>query len=205
MIIHDVPQNTPEWEKLRAGMPTASSFPKLITSEGEPSKSMPVYANLLAAELYSDLPLNDFEGNKWTERGHELEDAAADKYEFLRNKETVKVGFVTDDDKTMGCSPDRFVYDDGMIEIKCLKTENHVAAILYHQKHKRCESKYTQQAQGQMYICQRKWVDMVFYHPSLPMLIIRQEPDKKIIDGLTSQIFKVRQMRDQTLKILKEL
>ena len=205
MITYDFEQNSPEWYAARKGIPTASNFSKLITSKGEPSKSMPVYANLLAAEMYSDAPLNDFEGNFWTDRGHELEDDAASKYEFLRDVETIKVGFVTDDDKTMGCSPDRLVGDDGMIEIKCLKTENYVAAILYYKKNNRCEPKYIPQAQGQIYICQREWADMVFYHPTLPMLIIRQAPDKTIVDGLTSQLFKVRELRDQVLKTLKEL
>lgn len=205
MIIHDLEQNSDEWLAIRAGMPTASNFAKLITSTGEPSKSMSVYANLLAAELYAEKPLNDFEGNQWTERGHELEEDAATMYDFIKDVETEKVGFVTDDDRLYGCSPDRFVGDDGMIEIKCLKTENHVNAILYHQKNGRCETKYVQQPQGQMYICERKWCDLVFYHPDLPLLVIRQKPDKKIVDGLTSQLHKVRELRDSVLKTLKEI
>lgn len=203
MIIHDVAQNEPEWLQLRAGMPTASNFAKLITSKGEPSKSLPTYANLLAAELFAQKPLNDFEGNQWTERGHELEEDARSQYEFLNDCDVQQVGFVTDDEKSFGCSPDGLVNDDGMTEIKCLKTENHVEAILYFEKHKKCPPKYVPQTQGQIHVCQRKWCDLIFFHPDLPTLTIRQEPDEEVIGGLISQLHRVREVRDLVLETLR--
>ena len=74
MIIHDVEQNSEEWLKLRSGIPTSSNAKLLITSKGEASKSLEGYAMSLAGEKYTGAPLDDFKGNKWTERGHELED-----------------------------------------------------------------------------------------------------------------------------------
>lgn len=204
MITHSVDQSSDEWLGLRAGIPTSSNFAKLITSKGDPSKSMSAYANLLAGELYAQKPLNDFEGNQWTERGKELEDDARTKYEYLNDVDIEQVGFITDDENLHGTSPDGLVGDKGLIEIKCLKTENHVQAILYHAKHGGCPTKYIPQIQGQMYICQREWCDIVFYHPELPMLVIRQEPNKLVIDGLTKQLNEVRKVRDAVLKTLKE-
>ena len=132
MIVHDVPQNSDDWLALRAGKPTASSFSKLVTSAGTESKSMPEYAISLAGELYAGKPLDAFEGNKWTERGHELEDAARAKYEMMRDIDAVQIGFVTDYDLRYGCSPDSLIADDGMLEIKCLKAENHIKALMYY-------------------------------------------------------------------------
>ena len=43
-IIFDIEQGSDEWHALRAGKPTASEFSKLVTSKGEPSKSMADYA-----------------------------------------------------------------------------------------------------------------------------------------------------------------
>lgn len=205
MIIHDIEQGTDEWLRLRAGMPTASNFKKLITSKGEPSKTLPTYANLLAAELFAEKPLNDFEGNQWTDRGSELESDARTRYEFQFDADVEQVGFITDDHKFNGCSPDGLVGDDGLIEIKCLKTENHVNAILYYKKYGRTPPDYIQQTQGQMLICERDWCDLVFYHPNLPMLTIRQEPDSKIMSALTMYIDEVLSQRDNVLNILKEL
>src|SRR3546814_2809936 len=88
--------------------------------------------------------------------------------------------FVTDYAETMGCSPDGLVGDDGMVEVKCLKAENHIKAILYHASKGHCPPDYVQQTQGQLLICERQWCDLVFYHPDLPLLAIRQEPVNRV-------------------------
>ncbi len=205
MIIHDVEQNTPEWLLLRAGIPTASAFSKLVTTAGKQSTSLEVYAQTLAANKYANGEVEGFEGNKWTERGHELEPEAASSYEFVNDVVTEKIGFVTNDDETIGCSPDRFVDKDGLVEIKCLKAENHVAAILYYKKHEKAPTQYFQQVQGQMMICEREWCDLVFYHPTLPLLVIRQELDSVFIGKLLGAITEVMWRRDEILKIMEEL
>jgi len=50
MIVHSVEQESPEWRALRAGIPCASDFSKLIIRTGQPSKSPQAYAITLAAE-----------------------------------------------------------------------------------------------------------------------------------------------------------
>jgi hypothetical protein len=52
------------------------------------------------------------------ERGLIVEAEAADWYEFDHDVTVQRVGFITDDDHTMGCSPDRLVGDEGLLEIK---------------------------------------------------------------------------------------
>ncbi len=203
MIAHDCEQRSAEWCQLRIGIPTASEFSKLVTSKGGPSKSISEYAITLAAEVYSGMPeLDSWQGNSYTDRGQELEADAIGLYEFKNNVTVERVGFVTDDKKEMGCSPDGLVNADGMIELKCLKAENHIKAILYHKKHGHCQSTYILQTQGQMLICDRQWCDLTFFHPYLPLLVIRQTPDPKLQAALTKQIPLVRKERDAVLTAL---
>lgn len=203
MRIHDVEQGSDEWFALRSGKPTASEFSKLITSTGEPSKSLSGYAITLAGELYAGKHLDAWEGNAYTDRGKLLEDDARKMYAFLHDVEPVQVGFVTDDALLYGCSPDSFIGDDGMTEIKCLKAENHIKAILYYKKHKKCPPDYVQQTQGQIMVCEREWCDLFFYHPELPRLTIRQHRDDAIAVALKGAIATVLTERDIIIEQLR--
>lgn len=202
MIAHDVPQGSPAWHSLRSGIPTASEFSKLITSTGDPSKSLAGYALTLAGEAFAGKPLDVFEGTDWTERGKLLEAEALKQYEFVNDCTVEPVGFVTDDAITHGCSPDALV-GPGMVEVKCLKAENHIKAILYFQKNGTCPTDYVQQTQGQMMICGRAWCDLIFYHPELPPLTIRQKADADIQAALQIGIKNVLAERDRVLAALK--
>ena len=202
MIHHEFVQGTPEWFAIRAGKPTASCFDKLITSTGEPSKSMPGYAITLAGELFAGKPLDAWEGNVYTERGKLLEDEARSMYAFLNEVEPQQAGFITDDTGAYGCSPDSLIGEDGMLEIKCLKAENHIKAILYFKKNQKLQPDYVQQTQGQLLVTGRKWNDLFFYHPDLPRLCIRQTLNAEIAEALKMQIEAVIKERD---KILAEL
>lgn len=205
MLIHDVEQGTDEWYALRAGIPTASEFSKLVTSTGEPSKSLSGYAVTLAGEKYAGKPLDAFQGNSWTDRGKEMEAGALAYYEFVHDVEIERVGFVTDDAGSMGCSPDGLIGEDGMIEVKCLKAETHIETIQYFQKHKKCPPKYVQQTQGQMMICQRDWCDLIFYHPDLPSFVIRQLPNVDLMQAIANQIPIVSKQRDATLTDIQSI
>lgn len=204
MIAHEVEQGSPEWHALRAGKPTASEFGKLVTPKGAASTSLPDYAATLAAEAYAGEPVDAWEGNRHTERGKELEAEAIALYELSRGVDVERIGFVTDDKGLYGCSPDGLVGKDGMVETKCLMAKNHVKAIIYYQKNGCCPTDYVQQVQGQMMICGRKWADLVFYHPILPLLVIRQHPDPIIIGRLAEQLTKVIAERDTILAAIQK-
>lgn len=203
MKVHVIEQRSDAWYSLRLGMPTASAFAKLVTSRGEPSKSAPTYAITLAAEVFAGKPVDAWQGNEWTERGRDLEDEALRLYEFTSDTAVERVGFVTDDDQAVGCSPDGLVAVDGLVEVKCLKAENHIKAILYYQRYGRCPTDYVQQTQGQMMVCERAWCDLVFYHPDLPQLIVRQEADKALFAAIWAGIEKVCDERDTVLAALR--
>jgi hypothetical protein len=204
MKIHPCAQRSPEWFALRAGRPTASEFSKLVTSTGEISKTLATYALTLAGEMFAGKPLDGIEPTQWMERGQEMEAEAIRCYQFQCDADVDPVGFVTDDELRMGCSPDGLVGSDGGVEVKCLKASNHIGAILYHQKHGRCPPDYIQQVQGSLMITGRKFWDTVFYHPDLPLLVIRQVPDIKLHACLLNAITLVLTSRDEVLAALKK-
>lgn len=205
MIIHDIEQRSPEWYRVRMGIPTASEFSQLVTPTGRPSKSAATYARFLAAEMFIGRPLDMWTGNAWTDRGREMESQALSLYEFARDVECHKVGFVTNDAGTAGCSPDALIGDDGMLEIKCLKAEHHIAAIMHHKEHGTCPPDYVPQTQGQLMLCERAWCDVLFYYPELPALTIRQNPLPAFVSVLAAQIPGVIAERDAVLATLRSL
>lgn len=206
MKIFNVDQNSEDWDALRCGKPTASAFSKILTTKGDPSKSMGEYAAQLAADKYVGRALDGWGGNEWSERGHELEDSGRAWYENNHPEWTVtKVGFITDDQERIGCSPDSEVSFDGLLEIKCLKATRHIAVIQYYNKHGKAPTGYFMQPQGQMLVSGRNWVDLLFYHPDLPSLMIRQEPDYEIMGKLEVQIDVVIAERDSIILLLENM
>lgn len=202
MQIHTMEQGTDEWFAARCGVPTASEFSKLITGTGKASDQMADYAALLAAELYAGSQLERWEGNAWTERGHELEDAARADYEFLRDVEVEIVGFVTN--HGAGASPDGFVGDEGLHEIKCLSPQKHVGVLAYHKKNGTVPAQYIPQLQGQIWVCERAWADITFYHPNLPGLTVRVDRDGGYITSLEKRVVLCLQRRDELVSTIRE-
>lgn len=202
MIIHNMDQGSEEWLAVRAGKPTASNASKLVTSQGKPSKSMPAYAEELAGEIYAGRPLDTWEGNKYTERGKELEDEARMAYDFECGVITTKVGFVCDDEENYGCSPDGLVGEDGLVEIKCLP-KKHIAALRYWHKNKRIVPDYVPQVNMQLQVTERGWCDVVFYQPGLPTLVARVEADPAVQKCLSEQLEKCLEERELVLQILR--
>lgn len=192
MKIHDVAQNSPEWRMLRAGIPTASAFEKIITPKGAASKSAESYKNLLLGERIMGHPADEKPFSWAMERGSALEKKALTYYQIQTDYQTVPVGFVTDDDERWGASPDQFVGDDGCLEIKCPeKIELHIS---YLRQAGAAYEDYKVQAQGQLWVCDRQWVDFLSFHPDLPWSLVRVERDESYIEKLEKA---VRQFSDE--------
>ena len=205
MIVHDVEQNSPEWYQMRLGMPTASEFSKLVSGTGKPSTQIDGYANHLAAEVLAGKPVDVWEGNQWTDRGHELEDEAREEYELMTGFKLQQVGFVTNDYGTMGCSPDRLIEGTkAAVEIKCLKASNHVSAAMYINTYGRMPPSYRSQLQGQIMICGLEWVALFFYHPDLPSAVWYEYPDDAFEKLLRAGLAELTIKRDHIVNTLRE-
>lgn len=184
MLVHDVVQGSPEWFACRLGIPTASEFHKIITSTGKASIQSAAYSNRLLAEIMLGRRVDSFAGSSWTDRGTELERHAAGAYELQRDISTVQVGFCTDDEQTMGASPDRLVGQDGLLEIKCPAPHTHVKYL----KSRQLLRKYYAQVQGQMLVTGRQWADLMSYHPEMPALVIRVVRDPEYLAALSNML-----------------
>lgn len=202
MIIHDAEQGTPEWFKARCGIPTASCFDKILTAKTmKLSSQHKGYAAFLLAEKLLGRPLDKFEVKPfWMERGNQLEADAAGLYEFMHEVTTQKAGFITTDDASAGCSVDRFVGDEGILEIKCPAPWTHAENLMSDQP----DPDYNQQRQGQLWITGRKWVDFMSYHPEMPPSIIRVERDDEYIEKLAEAIAEFNQVLSKALNKLQE-
>ena len=180
---HDVAQYSEEYDRLRLGIPTSSNFHKIITPQGKPSKQWREYACVLIAERILQQKI-EFYNSPAMERGLIVEAEAADWYEFDQDVTTQRVGFITDDDHTVGCSPDRLVGGDGLLEIKAPLPHTQVEYWISGE----ISERFRPQLQGQLYVSQRSWVDIVCWHEVLPKLVMRVEPDKKFIEALDREL-----------------
>jgi hypothetical protein len=191
MIIHDVAQGTTAWLQLRCGIPTASCFDSILTPGGEkgiPKKSgqWDKYMNHLLAERMLGAPIDGFK-SQWMERGSELEHRAVASYELANECDTERIGFVTTDDGLVGCSPDRFIIGEpkGLLEAKAPTPAVHVAYL----RHAAGASvEYKVQLQGQLWVCERDWVDIVSFHPGLADASFRVVRDDVFIKELEAHV-----------------
>ena len=184
MIHHAIEQRSQEWFLMRLGKPTASEFHKIVTPKGELSKQASGYMCSLLAELMLGKPL-DTPQTEYMLRGTELEDGAIAAYEMVTGCETDRGGFVTTDDGMIGCSPDRLCGKDGILEMKVPAPNTHVSYLLSSEdfrQEKRC------QIQGELYVCEREWVDLVSYHPEMPPVIVRCKRDDAYIKTLSTAL-----------------
>jgi YqaJ-like viral recombinase domain len=152
-VFHDVAQYSEEYDRLRLGIPTSSNFHKIITPQGKPSKQWREYACVLIAERILQHKI-EFYNSPAMERGLIVEAEAADWYEFDQDVTVQRIGVITDEEHTMGCSPDRLVGDDGLLEIKAPLPHTQVEYWISGELSER----FRPQLQGQLYVSQRSWV-----------------------------------------------
>ena len=123
------PQGSEIWEAVRHGKATASEIKRIITtSQLKPSTQSKRYAIECACELQG-IATPKHPPTFAMERGLELEPVAADEYQKIYPSYNLEhVGFVLPDDRHFtaagvcgwGCSPDRLVNDDGLLELSLI-------------------------------------------------------------------------------------
>jgi hypothetical protein len=200
MIHLPLKQGSDEWRRAHLGIPSASQFHRIITPTGKLSAQAKGYMHGLIAERV----LGEFTSSDWSsalmDRGTEMEAQAAAWYEFTHNLETEIVGFCLTDDLRVGCSPDRFVGTDGMVEIKCPSAAVHVGYLLGDVK-----NEYKPQAQGQLWVTDRKWVDLVSFNPLLPPVVVRFPRDDDYIAGMAKAVGEFCAAADQGEQTLRAM
>lgn len=180
---YDIEQHSEAWDNIRLGIPTASKFCHIITPQGKQSSVWRDFAHKLVAERILKRQVDfSISGSPALERGQQLEPEAIRDYQLQTDRDTKACGFVMTGDGIAGCSPDRLVGDDGLLEIKCPYPQTQIHYLVTRKVHE----KYYPQLQGQLYVTGREWVDIYSYHPELPRAIIRVERDPVYLHCLDS-------------------
>lgn len=173
MTVHTFAQRSEEWFAARRGLPTCSSFGRIITpAKGLPSSSQEKLINELIAEA-----LCPTYGPGYTsadmDAGTGMEGEARAFYAFEREAEVREVGLIVSDCGRFGGSPDGLVDEDGGLEIKCPGAATQVAYL----RGVTLPDDYKAQVHGHLVVTGRKWWDFLSYYPGLPKMLVRVERD----------------------------
>lgn len=186
MIILEAEQSSPEWFAARCGIPTASCFKDIFTSQGKASSSASNYMYKLLAEWVTGAK-TEIKQNEWMERGVILEQEAREFYEFQTDNDVKQVGLVfQDESKMIACSPDGLIGNDKGLELKCPAPHTHVKYLLAN----KVPSEYVPQVQGSMMVTGAKSWDFMSYHPDIDPLMLTVDRDEEYIEGLQAALDK---------------
>jgi hypothetical protein len=195
MRIIDCEQGTPEWFRVRAGMPTASEFATVMASGkgGAESKTRRTYMLKLAGEIITGEPMESY-SNAHMERGKAMEDEARDFYAFMTDETPQRVGFVVNGPK--GCSPDSLIGTIGMLEVKTKLPHLMIECLLKDE----FPPEHKAQCQGGLWVAEREWIDIAVYWPKLPPFIKRAYRDEDYIKKLAAAVDAFNDELQQTVE-----
>lgn len=182
--ILDCPQNSPEWLEARMGIPTASEFATVMArSPGGKAygKTRATYMRKLAGEVITGQPMENYQ-NGYMERGHAMEDEARRFYAFMRDADPQQVGFIRNGQK--GCSPDSLIDESGLLEIKSKAPHLLIEWIEKDQ----FPPEHRAQCQGQLWVAEREWIDIMGYWPGMPPFVKREYRDEEYINKLAEEV-----------------
>lgn len=194
-----------EWLKKRAGKVTASNFANFIKkdknggyklSDGKVAEDL-IYKiawerfviNGNIADAFNRVSIS----SKATEHGIENEGAAVYRYQQVTGTQVDYINRFVQVGEWIGGTPDGYIGDDGIIEVKCpFNGGNHLRSLLTKEVY---NTDYIYQIQGYLWLTKRKWCDFISYDPDMPqpldIAIIRVERDETIIEALQQVIGEV--------------
>jgi putative phage-type endonuclease len=161
-----IEQRTTEWFAQRCGHLTASRISDMMarTQKGW-GASRANYAAQLIAERLTGVAESGFTSAAM-QHGIDTEAAARAAYGFMQDVEVIEAPFVLHPRLAWsGASPDGFVGDDGLIEIKCPNTATHITTL----RGGEIPDKYIKQMQWQMACAEKDWCDFVSFDPRMPV------------------------------------
>lgn len=182
-------QRSEEWFAARLGAVTASRVADVVakTSKGWGAGRANYMAQLIAERLTGER--QETFTSAAMQHGTDTEDEARDAYAFYRDATVIEAPFVPHPSiAEAGASPDGFVGDDGLLELKCPNTATHLDTL----ERENVPSKYIKQMQWQMACTGRKWVDFASYDPRLPepmrLFVKRVDRDDEMIADLENAV-----------------
>jgi len=192
-------QRSPEWHAARLGIITGSRMKDVMAigarggylAPRDQYKKELVSERLTGERADKDIYVND--AMKW---GILNEGIARTNYQLRTGNKVKEVGFMRSTLGEYGVSPDGLVGDDGLLEIKCLMTHNHLYNIFQNAMSVFSDDDasirdllpkdYRAQVQMQLWVTGREWCDFVGYDSRLPvgldMFVVRVPRDETFIE-----------------------
>ncbi len=184
-----IEQGTDAWKAQRLGKVTASRVADVIakTKTGV-SASRANYEAQIICERLTGVVVEGYT-NAAMQHGIDTEPQARAAYEFMRNVDVVLAEFVEHPRVPMsGASPDGFVGDDGLIEIKSPQQAAHLETLLTN----KVPAKYVTQIMWQLAVTERKFCDYVSFNPTFPphlqLFVQRVHRDEAMISELEREV-----------------
>jgi len=203
-IVH-VEQGSLAWKEVRCGIVTASRFADVMdfTKKGD-GADRKKYRSELICEILTGIPYPRYESAemRW---GKEQEPFARAAYELQNDVLVETPGFVMHPSiLRFGGSPDGFVGEDGMIQIKCPNTTTHLNWMLAGT----IPIEHAPQMAAEMSAYGRDWCDFVSFDPRLPehlqLFVRRWERNERIIAGVEKEVVSFNAEIDQVLAALPQ-
>ena len=203
-------QGSEAWFKSRLGHLTASRMSEAL------SKGTGVTRDKYKMQLISERLTGQSEksfSNGYMEWGTQQEKFARMRYESDTDCIVDEAEFyIHPTIKWLGASPDGLLRDEdgsikGLIEIKCLKTENHLEFFL--DESPKIPAKYIIQMQCQMWVTGAEWCDFVSYdsrviHEHRQIFITRVKRDDKFIKEMEIDVVKFLAEVEETINKLEK-
>ena len=158
-------QRSDEWYSARLGKVTASRVADVMArTKSGPAASRENYMMQLLCERLTGKKEESFT-TAAMQRGVELEAVARSAYEVDAGVMVIETGFCVHAAVSgFGASPDGLVGTDGLVEIKCPNTKQHVEFL----RTGKPEGKYIWQMMAQMACTDRAWCDFVSFDDRMP-------------------------------------
>lgn len=199
-------QGSREWKQARCGMITASRCGDVIAylKKGGERAERRSYREELIVETLTGVPAEQYltREMQW---GVEQEPFARAAYELDQNVLVETTGFLVHPKiQRFGASPDGLVGKEGLIQIKCPTTANHLKTILAGS----IPLEHMPQILAELSVTGRAWCDYVSFDPRLPehlqLFIRRYERDEEILDRMEQEIVDFRAEIDEVLRQLPQ-
>jgi putative phage-type endonuclease len=201
-----IPAGTDEFWRARIGKVTASRIADVTAriKNGWGASRANYMAELIAERLTSTQA--ESYTNAAMTWGIEHEAEARMAYEFYTDATVGLGGFLVHPKiPSAGASPDGFVENVGLIEIKCPNTATHIDTLLA----LAIPEKYVKQMQWQMACSGTLWCDFVSFDPRMPenmRLFVRRVPrDAAMIEALERDVLEFLAELEQRLGALQKL
>ncbi|HEY4714709.1 MAG TPA: YqaJ viral recombinase family protein [Aquirhabdus sp.] len=196
-------QRSDDWHSDRVGKLTAS---RISGMNAKPVKGKALNATQLTVLTERITGVQDeFFTSKDMQWGIDNEPNAIAAYESKTDSFVVGTGLVDHPFIEMtGASPDGLVGNDGLIEVKCPKSETHINTLLT----KTVPAEYLPQITWQIACTKRLWCDFVSFDPRLPehlqIVVIRVFEHELDIAGMESDVRTFNKIIDERLAELNQ-